>query len=79
MCLARALCHKAKIIVLDEATSSVDFETDEKVRLLCCRRLSTYVFPAKPLVVADSTYHCIGVPRIHCDNSSSSYEHYTRL
>jgi ABC-type multidrug transport system fused ATPase/permease subunit len=33
MCLARALCHKAKIIVLDEATSSVDFETDEKVRL----------------------------------------------
>lgn len=32
MALARALVRDAKIIVCDEATSSVDFETDEKIQ-----------------------------------------------
>lgn len=32
LAMARALVRKAKIIIMDEATSSVDFETDSKIQ-----------------------------------------------
>ena len=32
LAMARALIQKARIVVMDEATSSVDFETDDKIQ-----------------------------------------------
>ena len=52
LAMARALVQKARIIVMDEATSSVDFETDEKIQYTIKQE-----FRGSTLLVLSST-HC---------------------
>ncbi|GMG40202.1 unnamed protein product [Ambrosiozyma monospora] len=72
--LARALVKKAKILIMDEATSSVDYETDHKIQttienefsectILCiAHRLKTIVGYDKILVLDNGEVAECGVP-----------------
>ena len=39
ICICRAILHKAKIVILDEATSNIDVSTEQKILKLLNERL----------------------------------------
>ncbi|KAJ7759637.1 P-loop containing nucleoside triphosphate hydrolase protein [Mycena metata] len=85
LCLARALLRKRKIIVLDEATSSMDHITDEKIRhvvdtqmknltvLAIAHRISTIVNYDKILVLDSGSVAEFDNPKVLLSNPDSRF------
>ncbi|KAJ7747833.1 P-loop containing nucleoside triphosphate hydrolase protein [Mycena metata] len=85
LCLARALLRKRKIIVLDEATSSMDHITDEKIRhvvdtqmkgltvLAVAHRISTIVNFDKILVLDNGSVAEFDSPQILLSHPESRF------
>ena len=86
MCLARAVLKQNKIILLDEATSSVDFETDRLIQdavrhhfkestiMTIAHRLSTVADYDKVLVMGDGRVLEYGHPKDLLDNQGDFYQ-----
>ena len=85
MCLARALLRKTKILVLDEATANVDFETDEFIQdvirkefrhctvLTIAHRLNTIIDYDKILVLQEGKVIEFDSPGSLMRNEGSSF------
>ncbi|CAB4066202.1 ABCC1 [Lepeophtheirus salmonis] len=83
MCLARALLRSCKILILDEATAAVDWETDEKIQetircyfpsctiLTIAHRLKTIIDYDKILVLDKGTVIEFGSPNEFNASSNS--------
>lgn len=83
-CLARALLHKSKLILLDEATSSVDMDTDSTIRSLMrtefedstvtevVHRLDTVMDHDVLVVMKDGGITEVGTPRELLTRNNSS-------
>ncbi|KAG9125016.1 hypothetical protein FRC07_009301 [Ceratobasidium sp. 392] len=85
LCMARVLLRKRKIVILDEATSSMDPETDRKVRqiifeelrgctvLSVAHRIATIVNFDLILVLDDGKLAEIGPPQVLLATSTSKF------
>ena len=85
ICLARALLRKSKILVLDEATASVDYATDELVQktikkefencttITIAHRLKTVIDSSKILVLDNGQLHEYDKPNRLLENPDSLF------
>ncbi|TPX38128.1 hypothetical protein SmJEL517_g00165 [Synchytrium microbalum] len=85
LCLARALLRKSKIVILDEASASVDGETDEFIRatirrdfadstiITIAHRLDTVVDYDKILVLSHGTVLELDTPHNLLSNPNSAF------
>ncbi|OLY81580.1 Metal resistance protein YCF1 [Smittium mucronatum] len=85
LCIARALIRKSKIVVMDEATSSIDYETDEKLQLIIkdafsdktvitiAHKINTIVDCDQILVLEDGMLVESGNPRDLLDDKDSRF------
>eukprot|EP00850_Spirogloea_muscicola_P003812 SM000015S01312 [mRNA] locus=s15:1174764:1185983:- [translate_table: standard] len=85
LCLARVLLRKSRILVMDEATSSVDFETDQLIQrtirthlqdttmLIIAHRINTVIDASRILVLSDGEVVEYDKPVVLLDTPGSSF------
>eukprot|EP00897_Mesotaenium_endlicherianum_P001676 jgi/Mesen1/1536/ME000133S00550 len=85
LCLARVLLRRSRILVMDEATSSVDFETDRLIQatirahlrdttmLIIAHRINTVIDASRILVLADGEVAEYGTPAELLDTPGSKF------
>jgi len=85
LCLARALLKRSRILVMDEATANVDFETDELIQktirrefvdvtvLTIAHRINTIMDYDRVIVLDDGQVTEYDSPQKLCQDSSSAF------
>lgn len=88
LCIARALLRKPKILILDDSTSAVDSETEQKIRrnidtlmqgttvFIITQRINTMQSADKVIVLEDGEIEAIGKPSELIENSRVYQEIY---
>ncbi|KAJ6649924.1 Multidrug resistance-associated protein 1 [Pseudolycoriella hygida] len=85
VCLARALLRKTKVLILDEATAAIDFETDELIQktirtqfrdctiLTIAHRLNTIMDSDRVIVLDEGTIAEYDTPKALLENENSIF------